>query len=183
MFRKLFLAVALAASSALVGLQSTPAIAQGTPGLLEFRWDTDPSYRKLYYYLTSTLENDRAEWYLTLREKDRKTAFMKLTITVPDYFDSKLKPGRMALCRVSKGSMLSRSRCLEEIPATIEVNENQTAIEVFPDQPVAVEGDYALRIKLFNPQGQRMYQLNALIQAPGDVPMSGYVGSWLIDMD
>ena len=183
MFRNLLLAGALAASSALVGLQSTPAVAQGTPGLLEFRWDSDPSYRKLYYYLTSTLENDRAEWYLTLREKDRKTAFIKLTVTVPDYFDSKLKPHRMTLCRVSKGSMLSRSRCLEEISATIEVNDKQTAIEVFPDQPVSVEGDYALRMKLFNPQGQRMYQLNALIQAPGDVPMSGYVGSWLIDVD
>ena len=46
-----------------------------------------------------------------------------------------------------------------------------------------MEGDYALRIKLFNPEGRRMYQLNALIQAPGDVPMSGYAGSWLIDMD
>ena len=44
-------------------------------------------------------------------------------------------------------------------------------------------GDYSLRIKLCNPQGKRMYHLNALIQSPGDVPMSGYVGSWLIDMD
>ena len=46
-----------------------------------------------------------------------------------------------------------------------------------------MEGDYGLRIKLFNPQGQRMYQLNALTQAPGDVPLSAYVGSWLIDVD
>jgi hypothetical protein len=79
--------------------------------------------------------------------------------------------------------MMSRSKCLEDVPATIEVNEDQTAIEVFPDQHVPMEGDYSLRIKLFNPKGKRMYQLNALIQAPGDVPMSGYVGSWLIDMD
>jgi len=28
-----------------------------------------------------------------------------------------------------------------------------------------------------------MYQFNALIQAPGDVPVAGYVGSWLIDID
>ena len=28
-----------------------------------------------------------------------------------------------------------------------------------------------------------MYQFNALIQAPGDVPVSGYVGSWLIQID
>ena len=160
------------------------ALAQGgTPGLMEFRWDTDRNYRKLYYFQTSSLQNDRAEWYLTLRAKDRKTAIMKLTVTVPDYFDAKLKPERMSLCRTSAGSMTSRSKCLEEVPATIEVNQNQTAIEVYPDTPVPVEGDYSLRIKLFNPQGMRMYQLNALIQAPGDVPMSGYVGSWLIDVD
>jgi hypothetical protein len=28
-----------------------------------------------------------------------------------------------------------------------------------------------------------MYQFNALAQAPGDVPMAGYLGSWLIDID
>ena len=183
MLRTLLLTGALAVSSALVGLNPRPALAQSTPGLLEFRWDTDSDYRKLYYYQTSNLENARAEWYLTLRERDRKTAFMKLTVTVPDYFDSKLKPERMTLCRVKAGSMMSRSRCIEEVPATIEVNASQSAIDIFPDQPVSVEGDYALKIKLFNPQGQRMYQFNALIQAPGDVPMSGYVGSWLVDMD
>ena len=161
----------------------TAAHAQGTPGLMEFRWDTDRGYRKLYYFQTSTFENDRSEWYLTLREKDRKTAVLKLTVTVPDYFDAKLKPRRMSLCKTSAGSMMSRTKCLETIPATIEVNDKQTTIEVFPDTPLPMDGDYSLRIKLFNPEGKRMYQLNALIQAPGDVPMSGYAGSWLIDVD
>ena len=173
----------LALLGGLAGLNSRPAMSQGTSGLLEFRWDSGKDYRRLYYYQTSTIANDRSEWYLTLREKDRKTAILKLTVTVPDYFDSKLKPQRMALCKVTKGSMLSRTKCLEEVPATIEVNDNQTAIEVFPDQPVPIDGDYALRIKMFNPQGSRMYQFNALVQAPGDVPMSGYRGSWLVDMD
>ena len=189
MFRSFALSSALAVtgglalSGSLIALEQRSAIAQSTPGLMEFRWDTDSSYRKLYYYQTSAFPNDRSEWYLTLRAKDRKTAILKLTVTVPDYFDSKLKPSRMELCRVTKGSMLSRTKCLEKIPATIEVSDKQTAIEVFPDQPVPMEGDYALRIKMFNPRGRRMYQFNALIQAPGDIPMSGYVGSWLIDMD
>ena len=118
-----------------------------------------------------------------LREKDRKTAILKLTVTVPDYFDSKLKPHRMRICRTSVGSMMSRSKCLEEIPAVIEVNKDQTEIVVFPDTPLPSDGDYSLHIKLFNPRGNRMYQFNALVQAPGDVPMSGYRGSWLIDVD
>ena len=176
-------AAALLVGSTLTGAPEQIAQAQGTPGLMEFRWDNDRDYRKLYYYQTSNIENDRSEWFLTLREKDRKTAILKLTVTVPDYFDSKLKPHRMRLCRTSVGSMMSRSKCLEEIPAVIEVNKDQTEIVVFPDTPLPSDGDYSLAIKLFNPQGKRMYQFNALIQAPGDVPMSGYVGSWLVDMD
>ena len=176
-------AAALMIGSTLTGAPEQIAQAQGTPGLMEFRWETDRDYRKLYYYQTSNIENDRSEWFLTLREKDRKTAILKLTITVPDYFDSKLKPNRMRLCRTAVGGMMSRSKCLEEIPAVIEVNEDQTEIVVFPDTPLPSDGDYSLLIKLFNPQGKRMYQFNALVQAPGDVPMSGYRGSWLIDVD
>ena len=121
-------AAALLLGSAFSGAPEQIAHAQGTPGLMEFRWDNDRDYRKLYYYQTSNIENDRSEWYLTLREKDRKTAILKLTVTVPDYFDSKLKPHRMRICRTSVGSMMSRSKCLEEIPAVIEVNKDQTEI-------------------------------------------------------
>ena len=176
-------AAALLMGSTLSGMPEQTAYAQGTPSLLEFRWDTDRDYRKLYYYQTSNIDGDRSEWFLTLREKDRKTAILKLTVTVPDYFDAKLKPHRMRLCRTTVGGMMSRSKCLEEIPAVIQVNEDQTAIEVFPDTPLPSDADYSLSIKLFNPQGKRMYQFNALVQAPGDVPMSGYRGSWLIDVD
>jgi hypothetical protein len=176
-------AAALLIGSTLTGISEQTASAQGTPGLMEFRWDTDRDYRKLYYYQTSNIDGDRSEWFLTLREKDRKTAILKLTVTVPDYFDSKLKPHRMRLCRTTVGGMMSRSKCLEEIPAVIKVTEDQTAIEVFPDTPLPSDADYSLSIKLFNPQGKRMYQFNALVQAPGDVPMSGYRGSWLIDVD
>ena len=85
-------AAALLIGSTLTKAPQQIANAQGTPGLMEFRWDTDRDYRKLYYWQSSEIENDRADWFLTLREKDRKTAILKLTITVPDYFDSKLNP-------------------------------------------------------------------------------------------
>ena len=185
---KRLLAGAGTAAALLIGTTLTKAPqqiaqAQGTPGLMEFRWDTDRDYRKLYYWQSSEIESDRADWFLTLREKDRKTAILKLTITVPDYFDAKLKPHRMSLCRTTAGSMLSRTKCKEKIPAVIEVNEDQTEIVVFPDTPLPSDGDYSLWIKLFNPTGKRMYQFNALVQAPGDVPISGYRGSWLISVD
>ena len=46
-------AAALLIGSTLTGLHDQSARAQGTPGLVEFRWDTDRDYRKLYYYPVS----------------------------------------------------------------------------------------------------------------------------------
>ncbi|NDD44664.1 MAG: DUF2808 domain-containing protein, partial [Synechococcaceae bacterium WB9_4xB_025] len=36
---------------------------------------------------------------------------------------------------------------------------------------------------IFNPNRGGMFQFNALAQAPGDVPVAGYLGSWVIDID
>ena len=178
------------AAAAMVGtpvamdaLRPAPAQAQATPSLLEFRWEDSKDYKKLYYFQSSTQQRERAEYFLMLRPKDRKSAILKLTVTVPEYFNAKIKPNRVSLCRMELGGMLSRSRCKETIPAVIEVNDNQTSIEVFPDQPIPTGGTYAVVMKVFNPSNSGMYQFNALIQAPGDVPVAGYVGSWLIDID
>ncbi|MEY3963981.1 MAG: hypothetical protein RLZZ106_1236 [Cyanobacteriota bacterium] len=160
-----------------------PAQAQGTPGLLEFRWDNSKDYRKLYFFMTDTQRLKRSEYYLILRPKDRKTAILKLSITIPKSFDAELDVTRMKLCRMSEGGMLSRTRCLETIPATIELADNGRALEIFPDVPVPDTGTIGVYMLLFNPFNVGMYQFNALAQAPGDVPISGYLGSWLIQID
>ena len=68
----------LVLAPALIAPQTSSVRAQGTPGLMEFRWDTDRDYRKLYYYLTSTLPDERSTWYLTLRAKDRKLSLIHI---------------------------------------------------------------------------------------------------------
>ncbi|WP_413323447.1 DUF2808 domain-containing protein [Synechococcus sp. MIT S9503] len=161
-----------------------PAVAQNTPALLEFRWDSDnDGYRKLYYVQSSSRRRDRSEYYFMLRKKDRKTAILKLSITVPNYFNTRIRPEALSLCKMSMGGMLSRSKCKEVLPAVFEVNEKQTAIEVFPDTPIPTGGTYAVVMNVFNPSDPGMFQFNALAQAPGDVPVSGYIGSWLVDID
>ena len=157
--------------------------AQNTPALLEFRWDGSKDYKKLYYVQSSTAQLERAEYYFMLRPKDRKTAILKLSISVPSYFNARIKPKNLSLCKMKLGGVLSRSRCDEVLPAVFEVNEKQTAIEVFPDTPIPTGGTYAVVMNIFNPNSQGMYQFNALAQAPGDVPVAGYLGSWLIDID
>jgi hypothetical protein len=174
---------ALMGGAGLMGSLPAPVLAQGTPGLMEFRWDNDKNYRKLYFFITETARLKRSEYYLILQPRDRKTALLKLTVTVPDYFDSKIEAKNVKLCEMSEGGMLSRTRCQRTIPATVEISPNGKAIEIFPETPVSDKGTIGVYINLFNPFNAGMYQFNALGQAPGDIPVSGLLGSWLIQID
>lgn len=167
----------------LPGIAPSPVRAQGTSGLMEFRWDNTKDYRRLYYFVTDTKRLKRSEYYLILRPKDRKTAILKLTVTIPQHFDVKIDPSQVKLCKMREGGMLSRTRCESTIPATVEIAPNGKAIDIFPDTPVPDSGTIGVYINLFNPFNIGMYQFNALAQAPGDVPMAGYLGSWLIQID
>ncbi|MFO7629275.1 MAG: DUF2808 domain-containing protein [Prochlorococcaceae cyanobacterium] len=177
------LGLAALAAAAITPLLPERVRAQATPSLMEFRWDNTKDYRKLYFFMTDTARLKRSEYYLLLRPKDRKTAILKLSITVPNHFDSQILAKNVKLCEMKEGGMLSRTRCLKTIPATIEISPNGKAIEIFPDRPVPDTGTIGVYMNVFNPFNSGMYQFNALAQAPGDIPMAGYLGSWLIQID
>jgi hypothetical protein len=174
---------ALFGAAPLNRLVEQPAMAQGTPGIVEFRWEDSKDYRKLYFFISDTQRLKRADYYLILRPKDLNTALLKLTVTIPSSFKATIDTKRVELCKVSKGGITSRTRCQETIPATIELSENGRALEIFPDTPIADTERIAVHMRLFNPYSIGMYQFNALGQAPGDVPVSGYLGSWLIQIE
>ncbi|MEB3301258.1 MAG: DUF2808 domain-containing protein [Cyanobacteriota bacterium] len=157
--------------------------AQGTPGLLEFRWDNSKDYRKLYFFQSDTQRLKLSDYYLILKPKDRKTAILKLTVSVPKTFETTIDPKRVKLCRMSEGGMLKRTRCEKQIPATIEVNSKSGTIEIFPETPISDKYTIGVYMRIFNPFNIGMYQFNALAQAPGDIPVSSYLGSWLIQID
>ena len=159
------------------------ARAQGTPGLVEFRWDNSRDYRRLYFFMTETQRLKRSEYYLILKPKDRNTAILKLSVGIPKSFDVDIDPKNVQLCYMKEGGMLARTRCEKVIPAVVEVSKDSTAVEIFPETPVPVGKTIGVYMNLFNPFNVGMYQFNALAQAPGDVPISGYLGSWLIKID
>ena len=67
--------------------------------------------------------------------------------------------------------------------STLKKNSG-TSINILPENPIPYSRDsYAVVMKIFNPASSGMYQFNALAQAPGDVPMAGYLGSWNIDIE
>jgi len=158
------------------------ARAQGTPGLVEFRWDNSRDYRRLYFFMTETQRLKRSEYYLILKPKDRNTAILKLSVGIPKSFDVDIDPKNVQLCYMKEGGMLARTRCEKVIPAVVEVSKDSTAVEIFPETPVPVGKTIGVYMNLFNPFNVGMYQFNALAQAPGDVPISGYLGSWLIQI-
>ena len=154
-----------------------------SPGFFEYQWNPEPGYKRLKYYQSSSERNDRSTYYFFLRGIERKEDIEKLTITVPDYFEAKIKTKKLNLCRVRVGGYTERTRCLENIPSLIKVNEKQTIIEILPEEPIPLNKDnYALVMKIFNPRKRGMFQFRALSQNTDEIPISTYLGTWNIDV-
>ena len=155
------------------------------PGFFEHQWDQPPGYKKLRYYQSSTDPLDRASYYFFLRGQERKDNIIKLTLKIPDYFEAKIKPKNLSLCKVNVGGFRSRTRCLENVPSIIEINKDQTSIEIFPERPIPLNKDnYAVKMKIFNPRKTGMFQIQALSQSqlPGEMPISTYLGTWNVQV-
>tara|TARA_B100000965_G_C19321108_1_gene638731 strand:+ start:183 stop:755 length:573 start_codon:yes stop_codon:yes gene_type:complete len=153
-----------------------------SPGF-EYQWFPEEGYKKLRYLQSSSERLDRATYYFFLRGKERKADITKLTIRVPDYFEAKIKPKKLSLCKVNVGSYTSKTRCLKNIPSEIVVNSNQTAIEISPERPIPLNKDsYALVMKIFNPRKRGMFQFQAFSQNVEQNEISTYLGTWNIDV-
>ena len=153
------------------------------PGFFEIQWDPEEGYKRLRYYQSSKERGDRATYYFFLKSKERKKDITKLTLTVPDYFEAKIKTKKLSLCKVRIGGYTSKTRCLENIPSQIEINDKQTAIKIFPEKPIPLNKDnYAVVMKIFNPRKRGMFQFQAHAELSGDVPISTYLGTWNIQV-
>ena len=154
-----------------------------SPGFFEYQWFPEEGYKKLRYLQSSSERLERATYYFFLRGRERKADISKLTIKVPDYFEAKIKPEKLSLCKVNVGSYTSRTRCLETVPSEIKINDNQTAIDISPNKPIPLNKDsYAVVMKIFNPRKRGMFQFQAFSQNVGEIDISTYLGTWNIDV-
>ena len=186
-FRPLaYLAAAALVGTTGLGLASRQTVkaqgSVGTPSILEFRWDGNKDFKKLYYYVSNTERTQWGEYFLVLRAKDRKAAILKLSITIPSYFNTNIDPKNVKLCYTSVGGSAKRTKCEETIPAEIQLTDNGKRIDIFPTTPVPPDKAIAVVFNVSNPVNGGMFQFNALAQAPGDIPMAGYLGSWVIEV-
>ena len=150
----------------------------------EFQWDQNSSYRKLKWFQTESGSRARNTIFFFLRPSDRKTDLLKITMKIPKTFKSALKKEKISLCQVKIGGYDSRTKCIANVPADIELNEDNTSLDIFPYSPISRNKDsYAVVFKVFNPKRSGLYQFHSFGQYLGNDSVSSYLGSATILID
>ena len=153
---------------------------------LEFQWNQDSSYRRLKWFQKQNKKRFRNTIYFFLRPSDRKVDLLKINLAIPSTFKSTLKTENISLCKVRIGGFDSRTKCLEDIPADIEINTDEASLRslnIYPYSPIlSSKESYAIVLKVFNPKKSGLYQFHSYGQPKG-TSVSSYLGSWTIGID
>ena len=153
---------------------------------LEFQWDQNSAYRRLKWFQKENKKRFRNTIYFFLRPSDRKNDLLKINLTNPKPFKANLNKSKINLCRVRIGGFEDRTKCLEDIPADIEINTDKSSIHsinIYPFKPLPSNKDsYAIVFKLINPSKSGLYQFHSYGQPKGK-SVSSYLGSWTIVID
>ena len=153
---------------------------------LEFQWDQNSGYRRLKWFQKDNRKRFRNRIYFFLRPFDRNDDLLKIKLAIPNTFKSTLKEENISFCKVKIGGFDSRTKCLENIPADIEINTDDSSlrsIEIFPYSPIPTNKEsYAIVLKVFNPKRSGLFQFHSYGQPKGK-SVSSYLGSWTIVID
>ena len=153
---------------------------------LEFQWDQDSSFRRLKWFQKENKKKYRNTIYFFLRPSDRRTDILKINLAIPKTFKSNLKSEKLSFCKVRIGGFESRTKCLEDIPADIEINTDESglrSIDIYPYSPISSnKNSYAIVLKIFNPKKSGLFQFHSYGQPKGK-SFSSYLGSWTIVID
>ncbi len=153
---------------------------------LEFQWDQDSNFRRLKWFQKEDKRKLRNTLYFFFRPSDRKTDLLKINLAIPKTFKSTLKNEKISFCKVRIGGFESRTKCLKDIPADIEINTDESglrSLDIYPYSPIPLNKDsYAIVLKIFNPKKSGLYQFHSYGQSIGK-SISSYLGSWTIVID
>jgi len=152
----------------------------------EFQWNQDSSYRRLQWFQKENKKRFRNTIYFFLRPSDRTTDLLKFNLAIPKNFKSTLEKEKISFCKVRIGGYESRTKCLEDIPADIEIKTDDSGLrsfDIYPYSPIPMNKDsYAIVLKVFNPKKSGLYQFHSYGQPKGK-SFSNYLGSWTIVID
>ena len=153
---------------------------------LEFQWNQDSNFRRLKWFQKDNKRKFRNTIYFFLRPADRRSDLLKINLAIPKTFKSTLKNEKISFCKVRIGGFENRTKCLEDIPADIEINTDESglrSLDIYPYSPIpSNKNSYAIVLKVFNPKRSGLYQFHSYGQPKGK-SFSSYLGSWTIVID
>tara|TARA_Y100000589_G_C26905511_1_gene528087 strand:+ start:93 stop:662 length:570 start_codon:yes stop_codon:yes gene_type:complete len=150
---------------------------------IEFQWENKDSFKKLNWYQRDNKKSAKNTVFLFLKKSDRKTGLLKVDVKVPKTFFSKIKKEKVNLCQVQIGGFTKNTKCLVNTPADIELDKEKNTINIFPLSPIPSSKDnYAIVLKVTNPNRGGLYQFHSFGQSSGNIPVSFYLGSWTLKM-
>jgi hypothetical protein len=170
-------------------LVSTPFFnkLQDAKAALEFQWDQDSGHRRLKWFQKEDRRKFRNTIYFFLRPSDRRTDLLKINLAIPKSFKSTLDKEKISFCKVKIGGFDSRTKCLQDIPADIEINTDESSLRslnIYPYSPIISDKEsYAIVLKkVINPKRSGLFQFHSYGQPKGK-SVSSYLGSWTIVID
>jgi len=169
-------------------LVSTPFInhIQDARAGLEFQWDQSSGYRRLKWFQKERDRRLRNTIYFFFRPSDRNSKLLRIKLAIPKSFKSNLYKEKISLCKVRIGGFQSRTKCLEDMPADIEISTDESSlrsINIYPYSPIPVNKEnYAIVLKANNPKRAGLYQFHSYGQPSGNSVLN-YLGSWTIVID
>jgi hypothetical protein len=153
---------------------------------LEFQWDQNSGYRRLNWFQKDNKRSFRNTIYFFLRPMDRKTDLLKINLVIPKTFKGTLNKEKISLCNVRIGGFENRTKCLNNIPADIEIISDESSlrsVNIYPYSPIPYNKEsYAIVLKVSNPRRSGLYQFHSYGQSKGK-SVSSYLGSWTIRID
>ena len=151
---------------------------------IEFQWDNDNGYKKLKWYQKSSQKRAKNKIFFFLKSRNRKTGLLSLNIKFPEKLKSSIKTKNISLCKVNIGGFDSKTKCLKNIPSSVELDDENNTLNILPISPIPASKDsYAIVFKINNPQRSGLYQFHSFGKSSGNIPVSSYLGSWTIKID
>ena len=148
---------------------------------IEFQWEQNSGYKRLKWHQKENKKRFKNKIYFFLRPKDRNGELLKITLAIPKSFKTTLKTEKMNFCKVRIGGFEERTKCLEDIPADIEIITDESSslrsIDIYPYKPIPNNKDsYAIVLKANNPNKSGLFQFHMYGQLKGNT-VSSYLGS------
>ena len=153
---------------------------------LEFQWDQNSGLKRLKWFQKENQKRFRNKIYFFLRPIDRNTDLLRINLAIPKTFKVNLDKEKIRFCNVRIGGFENRTKCLEDIPADIEINTDESgfrSLDIYPYKPIPTNKEsYAIVLKVINPKRSGLYQFHLYGQPKGNTVLS-YLGSSTILID